>query len=68
MKPKLSSLKNQLKDKPFSYMHFKKGAKSNRIRNKRDISEIHRIMWDYYKYLYANKLDNQDEMGKLLEI
>ena len=32
-----------------------------------DIAEIQRIMRDYYKQLYANKMDNQEEMDKFLE-
>ena len=30
-------------------------------------AEIQRIMRDYYKQLYANKMDNLDEMDKFLE-
>ena len=30
-------------------------------------AEIQRIMKDYYKQLYANKMDNVEEMDKLLE-
>ena len=32
-----------------------------------DTAEIQRIMRDYYKQLYANKMDNLEEMGKFLE-
>ena len=44
----------------------------NRIRNEKgevttDTPEIQRIMRDYYKQLYANKMDNLKEMDKLLE-
>ena len=44
----------------------------NRIRNENrelttDTAEIHRIMRDYYKQLYANKMDNLEEMDKFLE-
>ena len=43
----------------------------NRIQNekgvKTDIAEIQRLMRDYYKQLYANKMDNLEEMDKLLE-
>ena len=31
------------------------------------LAEIQRIKRDYYKQLYTNKLDNLEEMGKLLE-
>ena len=30
-------------------------------------TEMKRIIWDYYKQLYANKLDNLDEMLIILE-
>ena len=44
----------------------------NRIRNENrevttDTAEIQRIMRDYYKQLYANKMDNLEEMDKFLE-
>ena len=32
-----------------------------------DIAEIQRIMRDYYKQLYANKMDHLEEMDKFLE-
>ena len=32
-----------------------------------DPAEIQRIMRDYYKQLYANKMDNLEEMDKFLE-
>ena len=31
------------------------------------MSETQRIMRDYYKQLYANKMDNLEEMDKFLE-
>ena len=44
----------------------------NRIRKEKgevttDTAEIQRIMRDYYKQLYANKMDNLEEMDKFLE-
>ena len=44
----------------------------NRIRNEKgevtnDTAEIQRIMRDYYKQLYANKMDNLEEMDKFIE-
>ena len=43
----------------------------NKIRNEKrevtvDIIEIQRILRDYYKQLYANKIDNLEHMYKLL--
>ena len=32
-----------------------------------DTAEIQRIMRDYYKQLYANKMDNLEEMDKFLD-
>ena len=32
-----------------------------------DITEIQRVLRDYYKKLYANKMDNLEKMDKFLE-
>ena len=44
----------------------------NRVKNEKgevttDTAEIQRIMRDYYKQLYANKMDDLEEMDKFLE-
>ena len=60
-------------DKPLARLIKKKKKKIqiNRIRNEkevtRDTAEIQRIMRDYDKQLYANKMDNLEEMDKFLE-
>ena len=50
----------------------KQKTQINRIRNEKgevttDTAEIQRIMRDYYKQLYANKMDNLEEMDTFLE-
>ena len=61
-------------DKPLARLKKKKREKTqiNRINNEKgevttDTAEIQRIMRDYYKQLYANKMDNLKEMDKFLE-
>ena len=52
-------------DKPLARLIKKKRERTqiNRFRNEKgevttDTAEMHRIMRDYYKQLYANKIDN----------
>ena len=62
-------------DKPLLARLIKKKRERtqiNKIRNEKgavttDTTEIHSILRDYYKQLYANKMDNLEEMDKFLE-
>ena len=61
-------------DKPLARLIKKKRETTqiNRIRNEKgevstDTAEIQRIMSDYYKQLYANKMDNLEEIDTFLE-
>ena len=61
-------------DKPLVRLIKKQREKNqiNKIRNENgeitiDNTEIQRIITDYYQRLYANKMDNLEEMDKFLE-
>ena len=74
MNPRAVSLKSNKINKPLTRVTKKKREKTqiNKIRNEIregtiDIKEIQRIVRKYCKQLYANKLENLDEMDKFLE-
>ena len=61
-------------DKPLARIIKKKRERTqiNKIRNEKggvttDTAEIQSILRDYYKHLYANTMDNLEEMDKFLE-
>ena len=60
-------------DKPLNrFIKKKERNQINKIRNNKgeittDTAEIKKTIRDYYKQLYANKMDNLEEMDKFLE-
>ena len=61
-------------DKPLARLIKKKRQRTqiNKMTNEKgeittDTAEIQRIIRDYYKQLYVNKMDNHEEMDKFLE-
>ena len=59
-------------DKPLARLIKRERTQINKIRNGKravttDTAEIQSILRDYYKQLYANKMDNLEEMDKSLE-
>ena len=56
---------------PDSSRKKKKKNQINKIRNEIEVAtdnaEMQRIIRDYYEQLYGNKMDNLEEMNRLLE-
>jgi len=72
MKLKAGSLKRNKVDKPLARLIKREGerAQINKIRKEKEVltdtTDIQRIIRDYYKQLYGNKMDSQEEIDNFL--